>query len=108
MIRKIAYTSLLALALLAPVAASAHPQKGVKGKKTAAAAKCAVTGEKIANVKTATYSDYEGKRYYFCCPGCKPQFDADPMKFIKGGAKGEYCPDMKDEKKSGATKSSGR
>jgi YHS domain-containing protein len=26
-------------------------------------------------------SFYNGKWYYFCCTGCKPQFDADPAKF---------------------------
>jgi len=33
---------------------------------------------------TATYkSDYNGKIYYFCSPGCKKSFDADPTKFTK-------------------------
>ncbi|KFI97931.1 YHS domain-containing protein [Bifidobacterium subtile] len=27
------------------------------------------------------FRDYEGKRYYFCCPGCLPKFDADPAKY---------------------------
>ncbi|MBN2340088.1 MAG: YHS domain-containing protein [Deltaproteobacteria bacterium] len=27
-------------------------------------------------------SEYEGKTYAFCCPGCKPQFDADPPKYL--------------------------
>lgn len=25
--------------------------------------------------------DYEGKRYYLCCDGCGPLFDADPAKY---------------------------
>ena len=25
---------------------------------------------------------YKGKTYYFCCPGCVGQFNADPEKFI--------------------------
>ena len=29
------------------------------------------------------YSEYKGKTYVFCCPGCKPTFDADPEKYIK-------------------------
>lgn len=24
------------------------------------------------------YRDYEGKRYWFCCAGCVPLWDADP------------------------------
>ena len=31
------------------------------------------------NPKTAVYkSDYQGKKYYFCSPGCKKDFDKDP------------------------------
>lgn len=29
-------------------------------------------------------SVYKDKTYYFCCPGCKPQFDKDPEKYLKG------------------------
>ena len=33
--------------------------------------------------RTATHkSEYNGKSYYFCSPGCKKSFDADPTKFI--------------------------
>lgn len=27
------------------------------------------------------FRDYEGTRYYFCCAGCGPAFDADPAKY---------------------------
>ncbi len=27
---------------------------------------------------------YEGKTYYFCCKGCKPMFEKDPAKYLKG------------------------
>ena len=27
-------------------------------------------------------SEHGGKHYVFCCPGCKPQFDADPAKYL--------------------------
>lgn len=47
--------------------------------------KCVVTGEAIASAKDAAggSSVYNGKTYYFCCAGCKPQFDKDPAKFVK-------------------------
>ena len=47
---------------------------------------CPVMGGKIDPAKKASlqYSDYQGTRYYFCCPGCKPQFDAQPAKYVKG------------------------
>jgi Cu+-exporting ATPase len=32
--------------------------------------------------KTAKFtSEYKGKKYYFCAPGCKKKFDADPAKY---------------------------
>ncbi len=34
--------------------------------------------------ETATLkSDYEGKTYYFCAPGCKKMFEEDPEKYIE-------------------------
>ncbi|MBD3408389.1 MAG: cadmium-translocating P-type ATPase [Candidatus Lokiarchaeota archaeon] len=34
------------------------------------------------DIETANlYSDYEGKRYYFCAPYCKQTFDANPEKY---------------------------
>ena len=27
-------------------------------------------------------SEYQGKTYYFCSPGCKRDFDKDPEKYI--------------------------
>ncbi len=31
-------------------------------------------------------SEYQGTTYYFCAAGCKVDFDADPQKYIGGGA----------------------
>lgn len=32
---------------------------------------------------TAQYiSEYKGKKYYFCAPGCKKTFDENPVKYI--------------------------
>ncbi|MBN9633405.1 YHS domain-containing protein [Leifsonia sp. L25] len=28
------------------------------------------------------YRDYNGERYWFCCAGCAPRFDADPTAYI--------------------------
>ena len=27
-------------------------------------------------------SEYKGKKYYFCAPGCKKAFDKDPEKYV--------------------------
>jgi YHS domain-containing protein len=34
--------------------------------------------------KAAGKSEYNGKTYYFCAPGCKRKFDAEPEKYLKG------------------------
>ncbi len=34
--------------------------------------------------KKAAKSEYKGKTYYFCAPGCKAAFDKDPDKYVKG------------------------
>ena len=35
--------------------------------------------------KTAKWkSEYKGKTYYFCAPGCKKTFDKEPEKYIAG------------------------
>jgi YHS domain-containing protein len=44
---------------------------------------CPVKGTDTVVSKDTPYSDYDGKRYYFCCIGCKSEFDASPAKFIQ-------------------------
>jgi YHS domain-containing protein len=33
-------------------------------------------------------SEYKGKTYYFCAPGCKRTFDKDPEKYLSAEASG--------------------
>ena len=28
------------------------------------------------------FTEYNGKKVYFCCAGCKPKFEKDPEKYI--------------------------
>jgi Cu+-exporting ATPase len=42
----------------------------------------------IVITSAAGRSDYEGHTYYFCSPGCKRDFDADPAAALK--AEAEY------------------
>ncbi|RDV44745.1 hypothetical protein DOE76_11000 [Leifsonia sp. ku-ls] len=28
------------------------------------------------------YRDYNGERYWFCCAGCAPRFDANPAAYV--------------------------
>ncbi len=43
--------------------------------------------EKTAEIK----SDYQGKTYYFCAPGCKKAFDKNPEKYVGGQTKQRGC-----------------
>ncbi len=40
--------------------------------------------EKTAKWKTT----YQGKTYYFCAPGCKKEFEANPQKYVSGTSGG--------------------
>lgn len=33
-------------------------------------------------MSAAGQSEYNGKIYYFCAPGCKRKFDANPQQYI--------------------------
>jgi xanthine dehydrogenase accessory factor len=49
-------------------------------------ATCPVSGDTFTIDKDTEHSEYKGKHVYFCCPGCKPQFDKDPEKFLGGAS----------------------
>ncbi len=42
--------------------------------------KCPVLSGKI---DPKFYTDYQGKRIYFCCSGCIDEFKKDPEKYLK-------------------------
>jgi len=47
-----------------------------------------VVDEKTAKLK----SDYKGKTYYFCAPGCKKAFEENPIKYLDNqGSKSRGC-----------------
>jgi len=66
-----------------------NPEKYIKPApaKQSNAVICPVMGGVVKNPKTAPKSVYKGKTYYFCCAGCKPQFDKNPEKYVKSDAK---------------------
>ena len=37
----------------------------------------------VEESKAAGTSEYNGKTYYFCAPGCKRKFDANPSQYVK-------------------------
>lgn len=54
------------------------PQKPAVGTK----AVCPVMKNEFSVTADTLISEYKGKFYAFCCPGCKPQFDEDPEKYL--------------------------
>ena len=40
-----------------------------------------VCGMDIDSATAAAKSEYKGKTYYFCAPGCKKAFDENPAKY---------------------------
>jgi len=58
-----------------------------KAPKLAPQSTCPVMGGEI---NKSVYSDYKGKRVYFCCGGCTETFNKNPEKYIKKlGAMGQ-------------------
>jgi len=53
---------------------------GLAAGSTQAQAVCPVLGGKI---NKDVYADYQGKRVYFCCPGCVGPFNQNPEKYLK-------------------------
>ncbi len=47
-------------------------------------AKDPVCGMEVDEKMAPAKSEYKGKTYYFCSPGCKKAFDADPEKYLTG------------------------
>ena len=41
---------------------------------------------KVDEKKAAATSEYKGRKYYFCAPGCKKAFEQNPEKYA-GAAK---------------------
>ena len=40
---------------------------------------CPIMGTAI---NKALFTEYKGKKVYFCCPGCKEKFNEEPEKYI--------------------------
>ena len=86
-ILKILAVFLVVLVLAAGPAMAAEPQPQTV---------CLVLG---GNIDKKVYIDYQGKRIYFCCPGCPAEFSKDPEKYLKKmeaeGITLEKCPETK-------------
>lgn len=65
----------LTVATKPPVAFDSPPKVGTT-------ARCPVMGNVFTVSVDTQRSQYKGKHVAFCCPGCKPKFDADPEKYL--------------------------
>ena len=45
-------------------------------------AHCVVMGHDFTVAENTLTSEHNGRHYAFCCPACKPRFDANPGEFI--------------------------
>jgi Cu+-exporting ATPase len=41
-----------------------------------------ICGMSVDPVTAKHTAQYQGKTYYFCAPGCKKAFEADPAKYL--------------------------
>jgi len=74
-------------AAVKPAAKNSEPKAAPKRPAVKQAqVRCPVMGGVVKDPKKAPKSVYKGKTYYFCCPGCKPEFDKEPEKYIKKAA----------------------
>ena len=73
--------AVVGLALAAGCRQSEPTQPAAEGPAGQAIAQkiCPVMGEPI---DPAVYTDYEGRRIYFCCQVCKAAFEKDPAKYV--------------------------
>ncbi len=82
------------LALLA-VFAFVFALTGIAQQKSDETVTCPVRGEVMKKSEAKISTEYKGKTYYFCCPGCKEKFLKDPEKYAQKPteAKDSYtCP----------------
>lgn len=47
---------------------------------------CPVSGETFTVTEDSPHAEYEGRTYYFCCPGCSSRFEANPEQFLHSDA----------------------
>lgn len=65
-----------------PSAAAAAPFKAPGEARVGDRTRCPVSGEEFVVTASSPSAEYDGKTYYFCCPGCDAKFKADPKKFL--------------------------
>jgi YHS domain-containing protein len=49
-----------------------------------------VCGMEVDEKSAKWTSEYKGRTYYFCAPGCKSDFDKEPEKYMEGHKEGGH------------------
>jgi Cu+-exporting ATPase len=52
-----------------------------------------VCGMTVSRSDVSGESTYQGKPYYFCSPGCKERFDADPARYAIAARRPDDTPE---------------
>ena len=65
-----------------PAPATAAVYKAPGEAKVGDKSTCLISNEEFVITATSPKVDYNGKTYYFCCPGCDAKFQADPAKYL--------------------------
>lgn len=60
-----------------------HQQQGTLGSNEHIDPVCGMT---VVESPTAIKTEYKGKTYYFCAPGCKAAFEKDPEKYLQSAS----------------------
>jgi YHS domain-containing protein len=63
--------------------ASFHEAAGSQSTRRRTVAIDPVCKMQVDENKAAGTSEYNGKTYYFCAPGCKAKFDQNPKQYVK-------------------------
>jgi YHS domain-containing protein len=60
----------------------AAPESGAVSAPSRVKISCPVSGADATNAPEALRTEHKGKTYFFCCAGCKTEFEKNPEKYI--------------------------
>jgi YHS domain-containing protein len=64
-----------------PKQATAAPESGAVSAPGLVTIRCPVSGADATDAPEALRTEYKGKTYFFCCAGCKAEFEKNPEKY---------------------------
>lgn len=68
----------------------AAPESGAVSAPSPVTIRCPVSGADATNAPEALRTEHKGQTYFFCCAGCKAEFEKNPEKYIsRSGGTGD-------------------